>query len=180
MEKVTTYPLIPAEISALPDWQQELPDAHLQAWFNENHPAKEMIYKEEYSNQCIFVRDNFGTLFHKQLEALEVISTHTSKSIKLPVYRAKIKNVEFIIRHNFYDWKISVNSDVSLKFPFELFSKPEEQINKYDCEGFEKEWIYQPYSKNNKKFTVQVHSTNLMYTFLFLTKIQLENSKFFN
>lgn len=174
-----TTQLEEANIKLLPDWQQEKSWAHLQAWFNENEPSEQMIYKKEYDRQIMFIMDSFMNLFNEKVSKMEVISTHTSKSIKLPVYHAVVGEIDFIIRANFHDWKISVNSPNELKFPLELFSKPESQIPIYYCEGFEKEWIYESYVENNKKFTVEIYNENLVYTFLFLIKCQLENSEFF-
>jgi len=178
-ESTIDLQLEPADISKLPDWQQTEPMAHLQAWFNENHPKKEMIWKEGYSRQIMFVRDNFMKFFHKTLVKMEVISTHTSKSIKLPVYRVEIEGIEFIMRDNFHDWKVSVDSKTKLKLPLELFSYPDKQIEKHYCEGFNNEWIYEPYCANEKKFTVEIYNDQMLFTFLFLIKIQLENSLFF-
>ncbi len=179
METLTEYKLEPAKIILLPDWQQEKADAHLQAWFNENHPTSEMLWKEEYSRQCIFVRDKFNILFHDILQRIEVISTHTSKSIKLPVFHVSMKGVDLIMRDNFHDWKVSVKSDTELHFPLELFSKPEEQILHCYCEGYHNDWIYGPYTENKRQFTVEVYDNERMFTFLFLLKLQIENSSFF-
>ncbi len=179
MNTTTEYKLEPAEIGLLPDWQQNRPDAHLQAWFNDNQPSDNMFYKGGYDRQCMFVRDNFGRLFHDILEKIEVISTHTSKSIKLPVYHIVMNGIEIIMRDNFHDWKLSVISDQILDFPDELFSGPEKQVNAIYCEGFDKSWVFAPYKENQKQFTVEIYNDNLVYVFLFLLKLQLEKSEFY-
>lgn len=179
MNTTTKYTLEPANISKLPDWQQEKYDAHLQAWFNDNQPSGEMIYKHGYNNQCMFIRDHFAILFFNILKKIEVISTHTSKSIKLPVYHIVMNGVELIMRHNFHDWKVSVISNQALDFPIELFSNPDRQITYHYCEGFDKDWIFAPYVENKQQFTVEMHNSNLLYVFLFLLKLQLEKSKFY-
>jgi hypothetical protein len=182
MSKLTTTSCqqVPVDIGALPDWQQEKPDAHLQAWFNENHPDDNMVYKSGYSQQCIFIRDNISRLFRKNLKKIEVVSTHTSKSIKLPVFHIVIEGVELFMRDNFYGWKVSVNSDADWDFPLELFSKPEEQINHIYCEGFAPEWVYECYATNKKRFTVEIYNDDMLFVFLFLLYLQLEKSDFYN
>lgn len=174
-----------ADISKLPDWQQTEPMAHLQAWMNENTPSEEMKYKQGFLRQTVFVRDTFCILFQNEIKSLEVISTHTSKSILLPVYCVNLNfndhnYIKFVLRDNFHDWKISVSSTIDLHFPTEMFSKNgEEQNHNVYCEGFEESWIYGPYVKNQSKFTVEIYNNELLYMFLFMIKLQMEGSRFF-
>ncbi len=172
---------VDANIGLLPEHQQKDPIAHLQAWFNENIPSEEMIYKEAFKSQLIFIRDTFSRLFRKQIEVAEVISTHTSKSIKFPVYHIQLKEMSFIIRGNLYNYKLSIDSKIPLHLPTELFTDgDEQQILKCYCEGFEQEWIYEPYEKNKQRFTVEIpDSDEMLFAILLLIKLQIENSPFF-
>ncbi len=93
-----------------------MPDMNipLQEWITANNPSKKMLWKTSWSDQVCFVRDEIPTLlcmdgheYKKWLtikENITVISTHTSKSIKLPVYCIKANGDTFIMRNNFYDW----------------------------------------------------------------------------
>ena len=77
----------------IPDWQRKYKWAHLQTWFMENRPGETMRYKESAEAQIMFVRDEIFNFFKDELiDRLEVISTHTSKSIKLPIYHAVLTN----------------------------------------------------------------------------------------
>src|ERR1035437_5805750 len=111
-KEITKPTPVEVNIGLLPEWQQEdLKTRHLQAWINENTPADNMKYKDAAVEQLVFIRDLFAGMFVDFLEKIEVISTHTSKSIKLPVYYVKFKDgTTLIIRDNFHDLKVSVNS----------------------------------------------------------------------
>jgi hypothetical protein len=90
-----------------------------------------------------------------------------SKSITLPVYKIEIYGVIFILRNNFYNWMLSVESNKPVVIPNGFdFGDTTEQVLSCYCEGFEKEWVYQPYSENNKKFTICIHNDYELYCFL--------------
>ncbi len=147
------------------------------AWIRVNEPDTNLIYSKFIGDQVCFVRDTIGTLlmpsykeWHNNLPM--VISTHRSKSVKLPVFQIYLKkfNTEFILRCNFYDWKISVNSDVPLDIDFmDLFDTTQEILPIY-CEGFPKENVYGCYKENHSKFTIEISSLYDLYTFFFLVK----------
>ena len=144
--------------------------AHFQSWIVENEPANDMSYKPFAYDQISFIKKIFK-LFEDKGISLNVISTHTSKSIKLPVCEMLIGDeISIIIRDNFLDWKVSINSNISFNnLPISLFFKNgEEQILSCYCEGFKDEWIYLPYSRNKKRFTVELRTDYHMWTLMFL------------
>jgi len=60
---------------------------------------------------------------------------------------------EIIMRNNFYDWKISINSNKEIIInPKGLFN-PSEKISSIYCEGFKEEWVFDCYNNNQKNFT---------------------------
>ena len=166
------------DISILPEWQQKEIWAPLQAWYNKNadETPDSMIFKDSMSRQFVFFRDVMVSgLFYDKVESLEAVSTHTSKSVKLPVYKAVLKNGTIIIaRCNFHDWKVSVWSNYKLKFPLSLLNKEGEEVQSHHyCEGFKNEWILDSYKNNKKEFTVELNSgEHYMWTFLFLLNEQ--------
>lgn len=82
----------------------------VQEWFNANTPGCEMVYKDAMSRQLMWVRDTLRYVLGNV--QCEVISTHTSKSITLPVYRitSDYMRLRVYLRDNFYNWKLSVDS----------------------------------------------------------------------
>jgi len=148
--------------------------AHLQAWYMENQCSETMIYAKAFGKQFCFVRDESKRIFRDLLSHVNVISTHTSKSIKMPVYHIVLTNgASLIIRDNFHGWKISVDTNYTvtggLNIPISLLEDGiDEQIASCYCEGFEKNWVYEPYKVNNNKFTVGLGSEYEVWTFLFL------------
>lgn len=166
---------VAADISKLPEWQQTSPDAHLQAWFMENMPKEQMVYREAANAQIVFFRDECREMFDKNLELVEVVSTHRSKSIDLPVYHYKLKNgIEMIVRDNFHGVKVSVYSPIALDFPEMLFTDGiTEPVLPVYCEGFEKAWVFDTHRNNKKLFTVGLESRKYFSIMMFLLKSQL-------
>jgi hypothetical protein len=144
-----------------------------------------MLWKESAINQMVYIRDLFPSLFGC---GVEVISTHTSKSVKLPVYRAVTKqDFDIIMRGNFYDWKVSVKLYKGLPFSFEQLCRElctdgiKNIINRSYFEGFKDEWIYskleskydEKYNgyRTNKEFSIELpYREESLFTFLFLLK----------
>lgn len=160
---------------------KDKPDAHLQSWFMENRPKEEMRYKEAAERQIMFVRDDIRYLFKDDVYCVEVISTHTSKSVKLPVYHLVLNNgFEVIMRGNFHNWVISIISPFPIELPNEILnSEYNEQIEHVYCEGFQKDWVFNPYPTNRRKFTVQISSQDhVLWAFFFLIKVQLNKYAF--
>ena len=118
----------------------------LQKWANENEPKDEMIYKKGYWNQITFVRDEIPRIFCANYEEykrikndIHVISDHTSKSIRLPVFQVMLpSHIYLILRYNFHNWKVSVNSPIDIKDNFTRLFNPDEQIDS----------IYEKFTKN--------------------------------
>jgi len=65
-----------------------------------------------------------------------------------------------ILRNNFHNWKISIDSENEINVDFmELFEK-DETINPIYCEGFSKEQVFKSYNNNKKQFTIEIHDKN--------------------
>lgn len=170
---------------------------NLQTWMADNEPNETLIYRNGFSKQCIFVRDvlMFGLFFelcspHKEMQSMSfdkrskvydsfvpnVIGTHTSKSVKLPVMEIDLAKfgVKIILRYNFYDWCLSVESvkDVECDF-LDLIT------DKEGCfEGFPQDRIYAGYSESNKRnFSVVLKDKYQVYMFVYILKHWIERSK---
>ena len=159
----------------------------LEDWVRENIPADEMRWKKSATNQFIFFRDRLpGAAVRKELwrdqevrekVAPRVISTHTSKSIKLPVIEiVNPEDVVFTIRDNFYDYKVSVSSPYPIEVDFaDLFDPGVAHAACY-FEGFPGGWngkqegsrIYGAYQDDNCQFSVSLVSEHEVYMFLWL------------
>ena len=166
------------DITILPKWEREKGYARLQAWFIDtlDKTSDSMMWKDSFCKQVVFVRDDIVALLNPVIKSLDVISTHVSKSITLPVYKIELTDgTEIIMRENFYDWKVSVKSSKELNFPTKyLFSYDiNVPISPCYCEGFDDSWVYEPYSKNKKNFTVELSSNYDLYTFMFLILNQI-------
>lgn len=154
-------------------WTKKLDPVQLQAWFMANKPDEDLIYKSGLADQVMFVRDTVSGLVarsyieYKRLP--KVISTHTSKSVKLPVYYFNSAYARLIMRYNFHDWKVSVLSNVGpLELKLDDLCGTKGDINSCYCEGFQNEWVFPAYGKNQERFTVELRDKFSLYTFLFL------------
>lgn len=145
----------------------------LHEWLMENKPLENMVWKTSFWNQAIFVRDRLPWIFFNDYKTIEkntwrVIGTHTSKSIILPVYYLKLETIKIIMRNNFYNWKVSIESDYELIIdPVGLFN-PIEKIHLVYCEGFKDSWVFDSYNMDKKRFTIEINDDYRLYTFLFL------------
>ena len=171
--------------SSVIDFLQKYYDNHLPvdvtAWIRVNKPDPCFVYAEGLGDQVCFVRDQINSLLRPNYDEYEkyppmVISTHYSKSIKLPVYQIYLENydIEIILRYNFYNWKISVKSKKELDFDFMGLFNPEEEISDVYCEGFPKDKVYGSFASDSSKFTIEIISKYNVYTFFYLLKTYLD------
>lgn len=157
----------------------------LQQWANANKPDENLNYKGGYWSQIMFVRDrlaplvSIGLSFEEfQDKAAFVISTHRSKSVTLPVYLLEPpgKGIKFVLRDNFYNWKVSVISERPVKVdPLMLFQAdpPDDPSWSGDVlascyfEGFPGDLIFGYYNQSDKKqFSVEIGGDYDLYVFI--------------
>lgn len=151
----------------------------LQEWANTHQPDSDLLFKEGYWDQIIFVRDKLRGIFASTYEEyvalaanFTVISSHHSKSVLLPVFRVELADgTAFTMRDNFHDWKVSVDSPRDVEADFMDLFRPNDRVGRACCEGFPSELIYGPYVSNKKKFTIELPSGyNHIFTFFWIFK----------
>jgi hypothetical protein len=153
----------------------------LQEWANANDPSQtNLIYKDGFWKQIMFVRDQipetafdiYGQKVAMNLldKGIKVISTHTSKSVKLPVFHITMPNGdEFVMRYNFYDWKISVKAKSPINVDFLNLFDGNQKVVPNCCEGFPSEWIFGSYEENHQQFSIELRaSENYLFTFFWI------------
>jgi hypothetical protein len=178
--QITKY-TVDEDVASLPEWQRSEVWADLQAWYNSNKVEDKMLWKKTYIEQFIFIRDYFAHI----AEQISVISTHRSKSIELPVYYIKLKDIdiELVIRGNFYDYKVSFNyfgkENFDFMFPLRVFRNPEHYVNSIYCEGFDESWVFPAYTKDHTRFTVELDCTGsfMLFTFIFFLEENINRIK---
>ncbi len=144
-------------------------------WMEENKPGEKLGYKSQQAQQIYFVRDHLLKLFtndydeHNRLkeEGLKVISKYFSRSVLLPVLKIELPDSTFfVLRCNYYDWKVSISSPKGIYIDPKGFFVPESQHSSVSCEGFPDELVFGSYSTNQKQFTIALSSSNYeLYTF---------------
>jgi hypothetical protein len=148
----------------------------LKEWFKA-HPSEEKYFAySSFMMQMNFFNSVIPQLFTKSYEEAKafiakskVVGEHTSKSIHLPVVLFHLNdNTTMVVRNNFTNWKVSINSEEEIICDFmELFDPQEKEKSVY-CEGFHWQDVYGPYSENKKQFTLNLDSTYDFYTFLYI------------
>ncbi|HJY98888.1 MAG TPA: hypothetical protein VJ227_04190 [Patescibacteria group bacterium] len=143
----------------------------LQDWANAFEPGDEMLWKRGYWEQIVFVRDEIHRLFVATYEESKrnpvmVVSMHTSKSIRLPVYNIKVPGIEIWMRYNFFDWKVSIRSERPVPDVFHNIIRKDVKIHEVYFEGFSKDWIFGSYDENPCQFSVEVRTDYDLYAFL--------------
>jgi hypothetical protein len=148
----------------------------LQEWFNQNKPDDNLLWKDGLARQVIFVRDTLSFLLFSSYEEYEqnrwqVVSTHTSKSVKLPVYHLRMPSgLCFTMRDNFYDWKVSVELPTPLEIDPSLLFDPDETISPVYFEGFPRNRIYGSYNDDPTRFSVEIRNDYEVYCFMLLLR----------
>ena len=174
----------PCVIAFLRDYYEKHLPVDVTAWIRVNEPSKNLIYAKGLDDQVSFVRDVLCEMLMPTYEDFNdnppmVISTHYSKSVKLPVFQINLEKygIELVLRYNFYNWKISVKSDKPLDFDFMGIFDPKEKWSGVYCEGFPKDKIYGSYEQNHSQFTIEIETRYNLYTFVFLLKNYLDIKK---
>ena len=153
----------------------------LQEWLNEHISRDELLHGGGLWPQAKFVRDVLPELLFKSFEEFEehkpvVISTHTSISVRLPVYQIELPcGMVITMRCNFRDWKVSINSPQDINVDFAGLFNPETKWHTCHFEGFPGKLVYGAYASNKKQFSVEIDSAYDVYTFFWLisTKMKL-------
>lgn len=142
----------------------------LQKWANEHAPGDEMLWKNAYWSQIMFVRDKVAGVLARTYEEyrdlVDVVNTHRSKSITCPVYFIDLPKdgVRIWMRYNYYDWNISVESERPITCDFLDTFNDEVGYGYCFCQGMEDK-KFGPYKDSNKKFTVCIGDDYEVYTF---------------
>ena len=167
-----------AVLSYLQDYYDKNLPVDVTAWIRVNEPRETLIYRKAQGEQVCFVRDVisdrlvFADLGWDEHDEPMVISHHYSKSVKLPVFQITREDlgIEFVLRCNIYDWKISVKSEKPLDFDFMGLFDSKKVVNRYCCEGFPEDKIYGSYEQDHSQFTIEIGSEYNVYAFFFLLR----------
>ena len=172
--------------------------APLTQWIRDNPVDEKMIYRNSFTDQVCFVRDTISRILASSYEeylgiqhtCLSVISTHTSKSIKLPVYELKFRDFVFILRGNFHDWKISVDVPYWCKpidyADFQGLFNPDNKISSCYCEGFPQDKVYGSFNEYvpnatvdyaKRRFTIELLDRYQVYTFFYILNLKYIKTK---
>ena len=156
-------------------------DTSLREWMVTHTVDDKMFWKSASGEQISFIYNKLGPYVCKENyqdadEFIRVISDHRSKSIVLPVYKiiSAGRDITFILRDNFYNWKMSVISEKPIKANFDgLFytSPPVEpdytgdHLDPVYFEGFDRKWVFGYYdTSNGKKWSAELYSVYDLWT----------------
>lgn len=146
------------------------PDTYIEPEMNKIYGIRSLF------DQLIPVRDVLPGLWRlprgDDSRAVTVISTHTSKSVRLPVYQLMVPGVGvFRMRNNFYDWGVSC--DLAFPAPNDLWGDMfnPAKIGSF-FEGFDASWVYEPFAVNQQRFSLMISSNfEQLYAFMFVLRL---------
>lgn len=112
----------------------------------------------------------------------DVIGTHHSKSVELPVYEIARPDLglRFVLRDNFYDWNVSVISEKPIETDLRGFVLDFDKDSARDkwwasgtwgyCffQGFPEDCCFGPYALDKRKFSTYMNSDHMVHTFVWL------------
>lgn len=143
-------------------------------------------------SQIMFIRDRILPLLVRDVGYEDrkrgdrqclVVSSHNSKSTKLPVYHIKGDDCEVWMRGNYYDWKVSVRSSrpvedvLSLLSPL-VSSGKDTAISDVYFEGFADEWIFGAWDDNPREFSIELsYSFEPLWAFMYMLTERLRASR---
>ncbi len=126
--------------------------------FNKNpHIKDEMLWKTAAINEY----ETFAKLAEKFGATLDVVSHHTSKSIKLPVVRYRFPNGSIlIVRDNFYNYMVTVVHMYPVEVHPEIVKfDPKDEISDCYCEGFPSRTVLGSFNADPSAFTACLYGT---------------------
>jgi hypothetical protein len=170
----------------------------LQIWFDNwraEYDSSTLYFKNAASEQIMFVRDVLAPLFWAGVPYSElasegeprgdckitgfVIGEHRSKSVRLPVYLLERTDLglQFVMRGNFHDWKLSVTSERPIEsdlFPYLFHTTPPidpeytgNELASVYFEGFPEDRIFGYHYDNHRRWSACLNQRNL-WTVIFL------------
>lgn len=160
-------------------------DNALQHFISKLHPTDDMLWKGAWGDQMRFMRDvlvplvGWGMHYEDVSSIPEIVSTHRSKSIILPVLGMNRPDIglRLIVRENFYNWKLSVISERPVIADFSgLFHTTPPVEPKYTgnpladvyFEGFPKDLVFGYYEPSDKmKWSAEISGDYKLYTTVF-------------
>ena len=172
----------PSLLSTLRDYYNSHLPIPLAPWRRVNAPDENLIYKSGFGKQIDFIENVIVPLcFNSYKDAEEnpvmVISTHSSKSVLLPVYQIRTCYATFTLRFNFFDWKVSVDSEVPFYCDMIGLFDEEEAIPVVFCEGFPVRLVFNSFSTNKSQFTCEISNDYKLYTFFYILRNYLKSLK---
>ena len=155
----------------------------------EHKPDDNMVCKGAFWSANMFLRDRlipnlfwsdeYSSIdgyqeFLKMLDRHhDVIGTHRSKSIAMPVLRLDYKGCVIILRYNFHDYEVAIINGKDVDLPMKgLFCSKE---TSFFYQGFPDEFqLTERYEDNHSKFMANIHDDYSCYTFFFLLRRELD------
>ena len=154
-----------------------------------NWPGESMVYAGAMKRQVLFVRDTLPLTWAQSADeyarhsnydgeggGTQVIATHRSKSITLPVYGLDVPRLGLraVVRDNFHNWKVSIAAERPIDLaPMGHLVDPTERVHSVYCEGFREEWVLGSHATDPRRFTVEMSREHDVYAMFLLIAHQL-------
>lgn len=159
--------------------------SRLRDWASQNVPEENKLWRDAALDQVRFF-DRLTSLIASGLpyeqhdNIAEVIGTHRSKSITLPVVQWTRPDLGLTLtaRDNFYNFKLSVSCDRPIDVPqfaalFHTTPPPDpaytgDPLHPVYFEGFPSVLVYGYQASNNRVWSAEINGSHAMWTAVFL------------
>jgi len=127
---------------------------NLEQWVQENPVREEMCWKGA-AEKSFPGMVSFAKAWAGEDDEIEVVSSHTSKSIRLPVIRVSGRAGTIYLRDNFHDVKISFECADNIEHDlFGITAGTSFYLSPCYFEGFDKSWVFPGFRKGSRNFSV--------------------------
>ena len=141
----------------------------LQKWFVDVFFTNDssLTYKETAAEEIMFMRDKIARIFKSDFN---VIGTHKSKSLTLPVMQISTEHLTLTVRDNFYNYAISVTLKKNIDWVFDgvFESSADDNLKTIYFEGFPSDLVYGSFRENPTQLSLHINSKEMFYVFCFL------------
>jgi hypothetical protein len=134
----------------------------VESWMSDNVPSEDLLYRKSWVRQRELLRTMQGALLSK---TAVVISTHTSKSVLLPVVCFAFKNGLLIFRDNFHTYKVSIILRWPVDLDVEKYRLTSNNPHPVYFEGFPEFLVFDPYESGCAAFSGELTSDESLIEF---------------
>lgn len=132
-------------------------------WVNDNNPSRELQYGKGWWDYIEIVRRITGKFGIENVQVVATYTMHTpppKETLFMPVLKFGNQKANIIIKNDFGNYPETFTCSIdlfdnALGEIYHLFD-PARDLRTGKIDGFQKDWVYEPYSINKSRFTFEL------------------------